>query len=148
MSSIFQANQPVAQRLTTNFYASATGATGPSQLSFPIQGANVSFSANLNVVGGTGGVKLGASVPSGAVFYASIEGVSTGVNDQMMNQSTPTLTVLPFCVGVTGPVLLNGLVLAPAGVTGVVQFLMGPMAATGPTGTIGTGSSLITWLST
>lgn len=143
MSTLISGLQPITQRLTSNFFASSTGATGPAQLSAPISGANLSFQANVYLGGGTGGTKLGVSVPSGAIFFSSLEGNSTGVNDQMVCLTTPTIAQQPFCVGgITGTVLINGLVLAPAGVTGVMQILVAPMAATGMTGGVYTGTSI------
>lgn len=143
MSTLISGLQPITQRLTSNFFTNATGVTGPALLSAPISGANFSFQANLYVGGATAGVRLGASVPSGAIFASSIEGVSTGINDQMVSLITPTCASSQFCQNsATGAIIFNGLVLAPAGVTGTMQILIASMQTTGVTGGIYTGSSI------
>lgn len=149
MSTIITSSIPVAQRLTTNFYSNTTGSTGPNQLSFPVSVGNQAFEAQLNIGGGTGGMRLGVAVPSGAAIYSNYQGVSTGINDQAVNMLGPGLVVSPFGVaGATGPALISGLITSAAGVTGICQIQMGAMAATGPTGFIGTGSYLIVFPST
>jgi collagen type VII alpha len=135
-----------AGRLLTNFYFNATGATGPAGLSFPITG-NSAFLANLQVVGGTGGTRVGMGIPSGAQLYASVIGVSTGFNPQTAHLTSSALTssLAPFHQGASAYMQVEGMVIAPQGVTGTVQIQMANMAATGLTGAIYTGSFMLVY---
>lgn len=129
----------------TGFAFNATGATGPANFSFPVSpGVNMQFEAAVNLTGGTGGSRIGLSAPSGAQVYAQVYGVSTGTNAINAQLSSPTFVPQVFCVGVVGPVFMAGTVIAATGVTGTAQIVVGNMAATGPTGMVGTGSYFAT----
>jgi len=136
--------------LTTNFYSNSTGATGPIQLSFPVNpGVNKSFVSNLQLGGGTGGSRIAIGLPSGAQIWATVIGLSTAPNSQISSLSVPSLTTnIWCCAGVVGPMLIQGVVISPVGVTGIAQVQIGNMASTGLTGSVQTGSWIQTYTST
>ena len=133
-----------ANRLTTVFSTQCTGPTGPATLSFVLGGAvNYVFHSTLQLGGGTGGMRIGLNAPSGTQVFAFINGISTGMNDMCAGLYQPTFVPAVFNAGTaSGPMLVSGSVQGFAGVSGTVQIVIGGMAATGPTGTIGTGSFL------
>jgi hypothetical protein len=95
----------------------------------------------LQIGGTTGGMKVGVSVPSGVNVAFGIVGVTTGVSNASVILTTPTCTAQPFNGGAgSGFIYVNGTILAPVGCTGIIQFLIAPVAATGITGYISTGS--------
>lgn len=139
-------------RMITNFVSNATGPTGPASLSFAIMsGIAQSFDAVLNIYGATGGIKFGINGPSGSQVYFQMQGISTGTSAQITQNNPPSfgLNATPFNINATGPMNIYGnIVPNDINVTGTAQIVMGCMAATGPTGYIGTGSYLMVYQST
>jgi hypothetical protein len=136
-------------RNTSIFSSTVTGPTGPSNLTFNVGNTtNYAFHGLAQLGGGTGGTRLGFSVPSGCQIFCMFDGISTGTTNLIRSQITGgTTTAQLFCQGTTGTVFFYGQTVNPVGVTGVVQFLMAPGVSGGnATAYIGTGSNLQTWI--
>lgn len=133
-----------ANRLTTVFATQVTGATGPSALSFYMPALTTwSVEALLNLGGGTGGMWVGLKAPSGTQLFAMMNGISTGYNAQVAALNIPTFAPQIFNAGTaSGPMMISGNIQTPLGVSGLMQIVISNPVGTGPTGTIGTGSSL------
>lgn len=133
-----------ANRLTTVFSTQVTGATGPSALSFYMPAlTNWSFEALLRLGGGTGGMLVGVKAPSGTQLFAMVNGISTGYNAQNVALNIPTFAPQIFNAGTaSGPMMIGANIQTPIGVSGLMQIIISNPVGTGPTGTIGTGSSL------
>jgi collagen type VII alpha len=145
-----------ANRNLAPFISNVTGATGPSYLSFNINGGfNQAFNSMLQLQAGGSGVFVGMALPSGASIYGQAMGVSTGTFGYNATFSIPTFistgTIsVPWNAGTTvstAALSMNGVVIAPSGVTGIAQIIMGSMV-NGQTGIIGTGSYIVAFPST
>ena len=138
---------------TVFYFSGTTGPTGPAALSFPISGNNKwAFQGLINInttgTGPTGGYFVGVGVPSGAGIFAQVMGVSTGTNSQIIGLMSPTLSSQAFNInGATGPMFINGIITSVGSVSGSAQLQLAMSAASGPTGSIGTGSYIETSLS-
>jgi hypothetical protein len=139
-------------RLTTNFYSTVTGATGPAALALKLTpSTNYIFESLLQLGGNTGGMFVGVNVPTGVQVFARFDGISTGVNAARSSIYTgagaPTSILAPFVFNsgsASGSMFVDGTIQVGAGISGLLQMVVS-MGATGgsPTGYIGTGSYLL-----
>jgi hypothetical protein len=136
-----------ANRVTSLFFNSTTGPTGPANLSFPVKpNTNQAFYAIIQTLpsGTPTAMAYGMLLPSGAQMHTVFHGY--GLNPSV---SQDYQISIPTAGGPTGGGFWNinglsvdGIVIAPTGVTGTAQVVFYPLI-TGNTGGVGTGSFMV-----